>query len=136
MPSLNMPVQRLQVAILPLDLLCSGSVIQSREILTTDKSHGKKPDKYMYIYIYIYIYIYMCVFVCKIPSLYVYTHNSMCYLKISRLWSTSYIKIYLRQRKITNYKHINDKLRAYLILGVLLTILFTILWHFVCCEQT
>ena len=42
----------------------------------------------------------------------------------------------LRQRKMTNYKHTNDKLRAYLILGVLLTIPFTILWHFVCYEQT
>jgi len=44
MPSLNMPVQRLKVAILPLDLPCSGSVTHSGEILTTEKSHGKKPD--------------------------------------------------------------------------------------------
>ena len=43
MPSLNMPVQRLMVAILPLDLPCSGPVIHSGEILTTDKSRGKKP---------------------------------------------------------------------------------------------
>ena len=41
-PSLNMPVQRLKVAILPLDLPCSGPVTHSREILTTGKSHGKK----------------------------------------------------------------------------------------------
>ena len=41
-PSLNMPVQRLKVAILPLDLPCSGPVTYSGEILTTDKSHGKK----------------------------------------------------------------------------------------------
>jgi len=40
MPSLNMPVQRLKVAILPLDLPCSGSVTHSGEILTTGKSHG------------------------------------------------------------------------------------------------
>jgi len=44
MPSLNMPVQRLKVAILPLDLTCSGPVTNSVEILTTGKSHGKKPD--------------------------------------------------------------------------------------------
>ena len=40
MPSLNMPVQRLKVAILPLDLPYSGPVTQSGEILTTGKSHG------------------------------------------------------------------------------------------------
>ena len=39
MPSLNMPVQSLKVAILPLDLPCSGPVTHSREILTTGKSH-------------------------------------------------------------------------------------------------
>jgi len=44
MPSLNMPVQRLKIAILPLDLPCSGPVTHSGEILTTGKSHGKKPD--------------------------------------------------------------------------------------------
>ena len=44
MPSLNMPVQRLKVAILPLDLPCSGSITHSGEILTTGKSHGKKLD--------------------------------------------------------------------------------------------
>jgi hypothetical protein len=38
MPSLNMPVQRLKVAILPLDLTCSGPVTHSGEILTTGKS--------------------------------------------------------------------------------------------------
>ena len=37
-----MPVQRLNVAILPLDIPCSGSVTHSEEILTTGKSHGKK----------------------------------------------------------------------------------------------
>jgi len=41
MPSLNMLVQRLKVAILPLDLPCSGPVTHSGEILTTVKSHGK-----------------------------------------------------------------------------------------------
>jgi hypothetical protein len=42
MPSLNMPVQSLKVAILPLDLPCSGPVNHSVEILTTGKSRGKK----------------------------------------------------------------------------------------------
>ena len=46
MPPLNMSVQRLKVAILPLDLTCSGPVTHSREILTTGKSHGKKPDRF------------------------------------------------------------------------------------------
>jgi hypothetical protein len=47
MPSLDMTVQRLKVAILPLDLpCCSGPVIHSGEILTTGKSHGKKPDRF------------------------------------------------------------------------------------------
>jgi len=45
-PSLNMPVQRLKVAILPLDLPCSGPAAHSGEILTTDKSHGKKLDRF------------------------------------------------------------------------------------------
>jgi len=45
-PSLNMPVQRLNVAILPLDLPCSGPVTHSGEILTIGKSHGKKPDSF------------------------------------------------------------------------------------------
>jgi len=46
MPSLNMPVQGLKVAILPLDLPCSGPVTHSGEILTNGKSHGKKPDRF------------------------------------------------------------------------------------------
>jgi len=46
MSSLNMPVQRLKVAILPLDLPGSGSITHSGEILTTGKSHGKKPDRF------------------------------------------------------------------------------------------
>ena len=45
-PSLNTPVQRLKVAILPMDLPCSGPVTHSGEILTTGKSHGKKPDRF------------------------------------------------------------------------------------------
>jgi len=45
MPSLNMPVQRLKVAVLPLDLPWCGPVTHSGEILTTGKSHGKKPDR-------------------------------------------------------------------------------------------
>jgi len=46
MPSLSMPVQRLKVAILPLDLPCSGPVTHSGVILTTGKSHGKKPGSF------------------------------------------------------------------------------------------
>ena len=46
MPSLNMPVQRLKVAILPLDLPWSGPVTHTGENLTTGKSHGKKPDRF------------------------------------------------------------------------------------------
>jgi hypothetical protein len=42
MLSLNTPVQRLKVAVLPLDLPCSGPVTHSGDILTTGKSHGKK----------------------------------------------------------------------------------------------
>ena len=45
MPSLNTLVQRLKVAILPLDLPCSGPITHLGEILTTGKSHRKKPDK-------------------------------------------------------------------------------------------
>jgi len=46
MPSLNMSVHRLKVAILQLDIPCSWSVAHSGEILTTDMSHGKKPDRF------------------------------------------------------------------------------------------
>ena len=46
MPFLNTPVQRLKVAILPLDLPCSGSINHLGEILTTGKSHRKKPDRF------------------------------------------------------------------------------------------
>jgi len=47
MPSLNIPVQRLKAAILPLDLPCSRPVTHSGEILTISKSHGKKPEKHV-----------------------------------------------------------------------------------------
>ena len=47
MPSLNMLVQRLKIAILQLDLPCSGSVTHSGEILTTGKPHRKKPDRFL-----------------------------------------------------------------------------------------
>ena len=40
-PSLNMPVHRLKVATLPLDLPFSGPVTHSGDILTNGKSHGK-----------------------------------------------------------------------------------------------
>jgi hypothetical protein len=46
MPSLNMLVHRLKVAILPLVLPSSGPVTHSGESLTTGKSHGKKPDRF------------------------------------------------------------------------------------------
>jgi len=46
-PSLNMPVQRLKVAILPLDLPCSENLTHSGDILTAGKSHGKKPEKFL-----------------------------------------------------------------------------------------
>jgi len=46
MPSLNMPVQRLKLAILPLDLPCSGPVTHSGKILTIGKSHGKQLDRF------------------------------------------------------------------------------------------
>jgi hypothetical protein len=46
MPSLNMPVQRLKVATLPLDSPCSGPVTHSGEILTTGKAHRKKLDRF------------------------------------------------------------------------------------------
>jgi len=42
MPSQNMPVQRLKVAVLQLDLQCSELVTDSAEILTTGKSHKRK----------------------------------------------------------------------------------------------
>jgi hypothetical protein len=45
MPSLNTPVQRLKVAILPLDLPRSGPVTHSGGILTTGKYHGKKSER-------------------------------------------------------------------------------------------
>jgi len=41
MPSLNMLVQRLKVAILPLDLPCSRPVTHSGEILTTGNLTGR-----------------------------------------------------------------------------------------------
>jgi hypothetical protein len=46
MSARNMPVQRPKVAILPQNLSCSGPVTHSGEILTTVKSHGKKPDRF------------------------------------------------------------------------------------------
>ena len=46
MSSLNLPVQRLKVAILPLDLPCSGPVTHLGEILTTGEAYGKKPDRF------------------------------------------------------------------------------------------
>ena len=44
-PSQNMPVLRLKVTFLPLQLPCPGPVTHSGEILTTGKSHLKKPDR-------------------------------------------------------------------------------------------
>jgi len=45
-PSLNISVQRLEVAIIPLDVPCSRPITHSGEILTTGKTHGKKPDRF------------------------------------------------------------------------------------------
>ena len=45
MPSLNMPIQRLKVTIIPLDLPYSGPVTHAGEILTTGKSYGRKPGR-------------------------------------------------------------------------------------------
>jgi hypothetical protein len=45
MPSQNMPVKRLKVAILPLDSPCSEPVTHSGDISITAKSHKKKPDR-------------------------------------------------------------------------------------------
>jgi len=44
MPSHNTTVQKLKIAILPLDLHCSRLVTHSRRILTTGTSHKKRPD--------------------------------------------------------------------------------------------
>ena len=44
MPSQNVPIQRLKVAVLQWDIPCSGIVTHAGEILTTDMSHKKKPD--------------------------------------------------------------------------------------------
>ena len=44
MPSKNMPIQRLNLAVLPLDISSSGFLTRSEEILTPAKSHKKKPD--------------------------------------------------------------------------------------------
>jgi hypothetical protein len=46
MSSLNVPVQRLKVEFLPLDVPCSGPVIHSGEILNTGKAHGKKSVRF------------------------------------------------------------------------------------------
>ena len=45
-PTQNMPVQRLKVAILPMDLPCSGIVKHPGEILATGKSLKKKTEKW------------------------------------------------------------------------------------------
>jgi hypothetical protein len=43
-PFQNMLVQRIKIAVLPLDLPCSGIVTHSGEILTSGKSHKKNLD--------------------------------------------------------------------------------------------
>jgi hypothetical protein len=45
MPFQNIPVQRLKVAILPLDVTSYELVTHSGEIQTTGKSHEKKMDR-------------------------------------------------------------------------------------------
>ena len=44
-------VQRLKVAILPLDVPCSGPVTHSGEIFNSGKSHGKNPDRLKVLYV-------------------------------------------------------------------------------------
>jgi hypothetical protein len=44
MLSQGIPVQRLKVAVILLDLPCYGLITNSGEILTTGQSHKKKPD--------------------------------------------------------------------------------------------
>jgi len=41
-PTQNMPVQRLKVAILPLDLPCSGIVTHSREVRQVSQEKAEK----------------------------------------------------------------------------------------------
>jgi hypothetical protein len=40
-----MPVQRLKLAIPPLDVLCYGLIAHSGETVVTGQSHTKKPDR-------------------------------------------------------------------------------------------
>ena len=40
-----MPVQTLKVAVLPMDLACSGLITHSQEILIIGKSHNRKPEE-------------------------------------------------------------------------------------------
>jgi hypothetical protein len=44
MPPQNVPVERLMVAMLPLDFSCYGLVTHSGEIQTNDKPHKKNSD--------------------------------------------------------------------------------------------
>jgi hypothetical protein len=44
MPSLNVPVQRLKLAVLSLDLPCSGFLIHSGEIIVAGNSEKKKAE--------------------------------------------------------------------------------------------
>jgi len=45
MPSQNMPVHRLKLTVLQLDLTCSGLETHSGKIPTTCKSHNRKKDE-------------------------------------------------------------------------------------------
>ena len=45
MPYQNIPLQRLKLAVLPLDLPCSELETHSGEFPTTGKSHNKKKDE-------------------------------------------------------------------------------------------
>jgi len=66
MPSLNMPVQRLKVAVLPLDLPCCGPVTHSGEILTTGKSHRK--SYYQKRYQNLDLHLIRCFSVCRLQT--------------------------------------------------------------------
>ena len=84
MPSLNTPVQRLKVAILPVDLPCSGPVTHSGEILTTGKSHGKKPTCSRANFNILQI-IYTCITWQKIMFLYRFWIWYCCYILAAQL---------------------------------------------------
>jgi len=91
MPFLNTPVQKLKVAILPLDLPCSGPVTHSGEILTTGKSHGKKLD---YIFFFTFFYLWpddgqLLNQTCSYWIIHICVGLNRCDCSVHRLWPTT-----------------------------------------------